>query len=450
MEFPDSAVQENGSLNLSGGLLSSLSQIQNFAIVSPNKLHLYGSGTFGSASSGNLTFDTPGILGDNWGEVTFKARGMTLLDSTSAVPDGVQATGGSLTISLGSGAFRLGTGSEEFGGYSAVSVTAPGGVYGLGSASFSVDGDLSLTAPLLTADNGTSLTISSLGKADLISVASTPTVNPGKGATISLKAGKDISLGIPVSVPGGQFSAEALSGNLSLSGKIDAGGFQTKFPGGAVQYSPSGSISLMAYQGGLMFNDGAFLALLSPDPNGTVGSLTLKAGSTVALRGSLTAIPVVLGGSGGSFTGDFGSLPPGVGTLGLLEQNLAAGGFTSSQNLRIRSGDLLIGQGETAKANHFTLSADQGTITVAGAIDASGSTGGSISLFAGKDVIIADGAKLTAYGNALNSAGTGGTIDLEAGNMPELSWRFGYQFFWGMVVIIVISLFIWLKRKRWI
>ena len=41
-------------------------------------------------------------------------------------------------------------------------------------------------------------------------------------------------------------------------------------------------------------------------------------------------------------------------------------------------------------------------------------------------------------------------FDREAGNMPELSWRFGYQFFWGMVVIIVISLFIWLKRKRWI
>ena len=44
----------------------------------------------------------------------------------------------------------------------------------------------------------------------------------------------------------------------------------------------------------------------------------------------------------------------------------------------------------------------------------------------------------------------GMNFDREAGNMPELSWGFGYQFFWGMVVIIVISLFIWLKRKRWI
>ena len=34
--------------------------------------------------------------------------------------------------------------------------------------------------------------------------------------------------------------------------------------------------------------------------------------------------------------------------------------------------------------------------------------------------------------------------------MPELGWKYGYQFFWVMVVVIVGSIFIWLKRKRWI
>jgi magnesium transporter len=34
--------------------------------------------------------------------------------------------------------------------------------------------------------------------------------------------------------------------------------------------------------------------------------------------------------------------------------------------------------------------------------------------------------------------------------MPELGWRYGYMFFWVLVVAIVGGLFIWLKRKRWI
>lgn len=44
----------------------------------------------------------------------------------------------------------------------------------------------------------------------------------------------------------------------------------------------------------------------------------------------------------------------------------------------------------------------------------------------------------------------GMNFDRDAGNMPELSWRFGYVWFWGLVVVIVGGLFIWLKRKRWI
>ena len=38
----------------------------------------------------------------------------------------------------------------------------------------------------------------------------------------------------------------------------------------------------------------------------------------------------------------------------------------------------------------------------------------------------------------------------DIGNMPELGWKYGYAFFWVMVVVIVGGLFFWLKRKRWI
>jgi magnesium transporter len=44
----------------------------------------------------------------------------------------------------------------------------------------------------------------------------------------------------------------------------------------------------------------------------------------------------------------------------------------------------------------------------------------------------------------------GMNFDRDTGNMPELGWKYGYTFFWVMVVVIVGSIFLWLKRKRWI
>lgn len=44
----------------------------------------------------------------------------------------------------------------------------------------------------------------------------------------------------------------------------------------------------------------------------------------------------------------------------------------------------------------------------------------------------------------------GMNFDREAGNMPELGWPHGYFFFWCVVTAIVISIFVWVKRKRWL
>jgi len=44
----------------------------------------------------------------------------------------------------------------------------------------------------------------------------------------------------------------------------------------------------------------------------------------------------------------------------------------------------------------------------------------------------------------------GMNFDRDAGNMPELGWKYGYAFFWAVAVAIVVSLFIWLRRKRWL
>jgi magnesium transporter len=34
--------------------------------------------------------------------------------------------------------------------------------------------------------------------------------------------------------------------------------------------------------------------------------------------------------------------------------------------------------------------------------------------------------------------------------MPELHWRYGYWFIWGVMVVAGISLFAYFKRKHWL
>ena len=54
----------------------------------------------------------------------------------------------------------------------------------------------------------------------------------------------------------------------------------------------------------------------------------------------------------------------------------------------------------------------------------------------------------------LSNEGAGPVVNLsferEVGNMPELGWKYGYAFFWFLVIVIVVGLLLWLRRKRWI
>ncbi len=34
-------------------------------------------------------------------------------------------------------------------------------------------------------------------------------------------------------------------------------------------------------------------------------------------------------------------------------------------------------------------------------------------------------------------------------NMPELGWRFGYVMVWGVMLVIVIGMLAYFRRKRW-
>ena len=70
-------------------------------------------------------------------------------------------------------------------------------------------------------------------------------------------------------------------------------------------------------------------------------------------------------------------------------------------------------------SHNFILSADLGNIRVSGEIDASGTTGGAISLAAHGNLTLATGSRLSVAAQVFDSAGKGGQILLEAGTQRD-------------------------------
>jgi hypothetical protein len=196
-------------------------------------------------------------------------------------------------------------------------------------------------------------------------------------------------------VLGGSVNLAATAGDVVIdqTGAIDVGGFRKQFFDVA-QYADAGSIGLTA-AGSVVVAPGGYLNLSAHADGGAAGKLSLVAsnGGTVVLGGRIEA-HAGAGQTGGSFALDIAALPD----FAAQSQLLNAAGFSASRQFRIRSGNVMI-DGLTQVAD-FTLVADQGSVTLAGTIDAHSGYGGRISVSAGNG--------LTMLGSALLQAGATG------------------------------------------
>jgi filamentous hemagglutinin len=149
----------------------------------------------------------------------------------------------------------------------------------------------------------------------------------------------------------------------------------------------------------------------APTGGGQAGAVNVQAqNGTLELLGTLRGTAGE-GRRSGSFTLDAAGLAGG--SLRDLDARLNAGSFNEARSYRLRTGDVAVDG--AASARTYRVTADQGSITVTGAIDASGATGGSIDLAAAGSLVVAGGARLRVAGQDFSSAGQGGRITLTAG-----------------------------------
>lgn len=399
------------ALTLSGSILSDLSSVKSLSLSSYSTLKLNQGALLGSESLDNLQIHAAEIAGDNSEGNRIKAKSIVLDNVEGAVlPDGSSGGGTEGSLEIKADSLRIGAGAVKIDGFRSVAMNLSEGLQSSGAGGdVTTSGDLTINTPIITAAGGSSVKLTSAGHLAVVSPGPDPKkMSSGVGASLALQGGS-VSISAPVSLPSGVLSISSITGDLSVSSLLNVGGVEKKYHD-VKKYTDAGTVSLSAANGTINLAQ-SIIDLSATDAGGNAGNLRISAPlGTVAFDGTILASAPK--GHGGSFLADLGRFNGGV--LAPLMNEL--GSFTKSQNIRIRNGNVLV---DSAKTSDFRLSADLGDITVTGVVNASGKTGGTIGLFAGKSVILENGAVLNVRGEALDAAGKGGLIDLEAGSAPS-------------------------------
>ena len=415
-------VNANG-LTLSNSLLATLQSDPKFSSLtlhSYGDINLYSGLNLGSTQPlAQITLNSQGLQGYGNGTETISAANITLLGN-GAGPSAGPSGNGSLALNASQTLTVGGSGSGSISGFSTVNLNSAGDIQAAGSGQWQVYGNLNLSSQRVDGQTGAVVSLGSSGNLTIASATANgkaPTLtSPDLGASLSLSAGGNLTQGGNIATPGGVLSLNA-GNNLTLSSgsSTSASGVAQPFHD-VTAYAPAGTVNLAAQQGNITIASGADVnvagAVGSAGDGGAAGTLNLQASQgTLQLQGNLQGSA----GSGqrqGRVSIDVGNLGANNSNLNPLLASLQQSGFGASQSLRVRSGNLAVGQNITAQ--NINLSADQGAIAVSSTLDSRGANGGTIALWAQGNVALNGGAQLLANATtstALN-AGQGGAVTL--------------------------------------
>jgi filamentous hemagglutinin len=426
-----------GGLILSGNALGQIeSQADALTLLSYSSIDIYGTGQIGTATVlGSLTLSAAEIRGfdQGTGTDTLAARNITIEGNASGTsPAAGQAGDGTLGFSAG----VIHLGANTVGINEAVALNATGGIIAQsGAGSVVTQGALTLTAPLITGAAGAQETIAAGGAVTITGAASTVEVTGGLGASLSITAASIQDDG-NIYLPSGKIALEAQTGDLVIGDstvtELSVAGTQQSILD-LTKYTSGGTITLESETGFVDVDANATLDVAAQDGGGNGGTITISAPQqSVSLVGALQGKGGA-GGANGSFSLDAGSIPSATvggityaqGSLDLIDSILDAGQFTQSISIRDRT-DADVTLDGSVTANTYDVSADQGSITIGGAINAFDvaatgpfgnaiSIGGSINLTAAGSVTLEEGAILNVSAQNFNNAGQGGSVTLSAG-----------------------------------
>jgi filamentous hemagglutinin family protein len=387
---------------LAGGAL------RNVLLSSGSTVNFYGSSTLDAQ---NLAIDAMGLTG--YGAAGDTASVALTGDLTLTNTHGAPAAGGtgSGNLSLSAANVNLASGTLALSGFDTVAIAAQGALTGTANGGLAVSaagpgtgGNLNLTAARVTTASGVATVIQADGAVALATPA-----QPAKLAAVSdlggslAVSGASVSLDTAIDMPSGRVVLTSTSGPLTLGthGVISVAGLERQYAGATVP-TPGGAVFLTSASD-LTLASGSRIDV-SASGAGMGGVLTLT-----AVAGQVTAAGDLVGAGSGAQGAALAVDAQGF-DFGALNGALNTGGFSGTRTFRLRGpGDLVVAAGDTVTAHAVSLEADQGGIDVQGAINASGSQGGSVLLAASGNLTL--GGSIDAHATA--AGGAGGRVALE-------------------------------------
>ncbi|SIR87507.1 filamentous hemagglutinin family N-terminal domain-containing protein [Janthinobacterium sp. TND4EL3] len=419
-------------------------------------LDTYDKGT-GKSTLERLVLTTPAMYGQGGADTVATIRTANLIWGGALSPAGnVIAHGagtGSGTLNLeaqridfGFGPFTQPAGVASFDrlalGFGNVNLKASGQVTANHKGSLSVyqaqgayeagkgyqygGGKLNISTPLLTGDAGSVHSYTAGGALTVAAPAGTAPAAPvkntdGLGAQLALN-GDSVSVATAVVLPSGKLTVSARHDITVADGaRIDMAGRKSTFFD-VDKYSWGGDVTLDSRAGDIRTASGAVIDVSAE--NNRAGSL-----KAVALDGEAGMVDLqgkLLGGASGSYDAGGTVVPYKKGSVDVRAQTLGAGGTLDSQfaslnarlteggvtggrSFQLKQGDLTIGN--ELKAGEVQVALDNGKLSVAGTVDASGERVGSIRLAGKHGLTLAGNAVLDAHGTLLRVDSYGKIID---------------------------------------
>jgi filamentous hemagglutinin family protein len=405
-------------LVLSNTDLAAFASLDELVLRGYGAVDLIGSSTIGSASSGRLTLDTPMLRGVAASDglapgVSIAAQELTWLNSSSQT---ASASAGSGSLNLSGERVVIGGGSKAISGFASTVVSATQAVVSEGQGDLRTAGTLTLQTPELLARGGSNQSVVSQGRLSLtapeagVSTASASQASADLGGRIKLQ-GAGVDVATAVRARSGEISATATNaGDVTLrSGALlDASGAAKDF-NGTVVTAGGGSVALLASGGAVNVQSGARVDASAAPEGGAAGRVNIQA-TALALAGELAG-QANAGERSGSASLDLGSLAD----FSALNTALNAGGFAEERQLRLRSGSIAVGAGDVVAARRVGMSADDGSITVAGTVGTGDAKGGArVNLYADGDLTLAAGSQILAQ--ASDAGARGGEVRLSTRN----------------------------------
>tara|TARA_R110001606_G_scaffold81584_1_gene187550 strand:+ start:10790 stop:22960 length:12171 start_codon:yes stop_codon:yes gene_type:complete len=270
-------------------------------------------------------------------------------------------------------------------------------------------GNLTLNAPVLTGQAGSDMTFRAGGT---LTVARPDGAEPldrdqlELGGRLALDANR-VRIDGTVAAPSGRIEVHADQDvELTEGSVLDVAGRAVEFFD-VTRHSFGGDLVLESRQGDVRQAAGSTLDVSASGSDAGVLKVTAAHGA-VALDGDLRARAAGqadTGFEGGTIQLEGLTIADFVG----LNQRLGDGGFDYRRDFTVGSGDLVIG--DELRARHLSVTADGGSLTVAGTVRAGGQYAGSLRLAARDDLVIDSGAVLDASGDQLKRDSQGDAIE---------------------------------------